>query len=252
LWPASFAFCNALEFHAVATPNATREEFGSYHTEESAGDYPEGRYELALQTAVEAGDQHALDRLFARRTPAETMRLGLDLLGLAAIVSILVGLLNPAAAPESRRKTTRTVPKPSTPEGLDLPPPAEFRTLSPFELDRLTRGLSKMAKRAGVSLREAQLRQAMLAVPPSACLCRAPLMDNELPYWLLGPQQLLSDLDERLGTPDPRRDPGKLRELGPLDRQLRAILWKHGVASYNDPRLNPSELLERLESIIGP
>jgi hypothetical protein len=97
LWPASFVFGGALGFHAVATPNPASEEFGEYHTEESAGGYPEGRYELALQTAVEAGDQRALDRLFSRRTPAETMRLGLFLLVMAVVVSLVVGLLNPAA-----------------------------------------------------------------------------------------------------------------------------------------------------------
>jgi hypothetical protein len=250
LWPASFAFGNALGFHAVATPNPANEEFGSFHTEESAGDYPEGRYELALQTAVEAGDQHTVDRLFARRTPAETMRLGLYLLGLAAVVSILVGLLNPAAPPETRRNTARAVPESTAPNGLALPPAEEFRTLNRDERDRLTHELGKMAKWAGISLREAQVRQTMLALAPSACISRAPLLHDEVPYWLLGPEQLLSGLDDHLGTPDPSRDPGPLRELGPLERQLRALLWKHAIASYNDPRLNPFELLEGLDQVI--
>jgi hypothetical protein len=251
LWPASFAFGNDLGFHAVATPHAASEEYSAYHTEESAGDYPEGWYELALQTAVEAGEQHSLDRLFARRTPAETMRLGLYLLGLAALVSILVGLLNPSPQPETRRSTTRTAPETTHRNGLALPPAAEFRKLSHDERDRLTSELGNMAQRAGALLRDARLRQVMLAVAPSAYVSRALLVDDEMAYWLVGPEQLLSALDERLGTPDSRRDPGPLRELGPLERQLRALLWKHGIASYNDPRLNPFELLERLDSVIA-
>lgn len=250
LWPASFAFGNALGFHAVATPNAASEDYAAYQTEESAGNYPEGRYELALQTAVEAGDQQALNRLFARRTSAETMRLGLYLLGLAAIVSILVGLLNPAALPETRRNTSRTVLESSAFDRLDLPPADQFRTLSQDERDRLTGEIGKMAERAGVLMGDARLRQAMLAIAPSAYLYPVPLMEHEMTYWLLGPERLLGALDKCLGTPNSLRDPGPLGELGPLERQLRALLWKHGIASYNDPRLNPFELLERLDRVI--
>jgi len=87
LWPASFAFGNVLGFDAVVTPRARREEFPDYTGEDQAADYPEGRYERRLQTAVEAGDQRELDALFARRSVTETVRLGLAIL---AIVSVLV------------------------------------------------------------------------------------------------------------------------------------------------------------------
>src|SRR5205814_1502832 len=73
LWPAAFAFGNTLRFHVLAVPKAEGEEYTHYHTEEQAGDYPEGRYELALQTAAESGDQRGLDKLFARRSQAETL-----------------------------------------------------------------------------------------------------------------------------------------------------------------------------------
>ena len=46
-------------------------------TDEQARDYPEGRYELALQTAAESGDQAELNRLFARRSSLDTIRIGL-------------------------------------------------------------------------------------------------------------------------------------------------------------------------------
>ena len=59
-------------------------------TADQCRDYPEGRYELALQIAVEAGDQVELDRLFARRTSAETLRLALYMLG-AAVAMAVVG-----------------------------------------------------------------------------------------------------------------------------------------------------------------
>jgi len=54
-------------------------------------------------------------------------------------------------------------------------------------------------------------------------------------------------IDARLGTPDPARDPGELRQQGPPLRQLRALMWKHGTPEYKQLGLNPKELVERLE-----
>ncbi|HTU93949.1 MAG TPA: hypothetical protein VMF69_27970, partial [Gemmataceae bacterium] len=56
----------------------------------------------------------------------------------------------------------------------------------------------------------------------------------------------LAALDKQLEAPDPQRDPGPLRRYGPLQRQLRTLLWKHCIAEYSDRRLNVMELLERL------
>ena len=61
LWPATFAYSNALRFDAVVVPRPGIEDFTSYTTEEQAADYPAGRYELSLQTAAESGDQAGLD-----------------------------------------------------------------------------------------------------------------------------------------------------------------------------------------------
>jgi hypothetical protein len=80
LWPASYAFGNALGFHALVVPRADPAAFPGYLTEAQAGDYPEGRYELGVQTAAEAGDQSALDALFARRSGRQTLRLAVVLL----------------------------------------------------------------------------------------------------------------------------------------------------------------------------
>jgi hypothetical protein len=82
LWPATFAFGNTLGFDVVVVPRADGPEYANYVTEVQAGDYPEGRYELALQVAAEEGHQESLDRLFARRSRSQTMRLGLILLAL--------------------------------------------------------------------------------------------------------------------------------------------------------------------------
>jgi len=88
LWPASFAFSNALHFDVLVASRPTGEDYAGYLTEEQAGDYPQGRYELSLQQAAEAGDQAELDSLFARRSRAQTWRLGWFLL--AAMVALLV------------------------------------------------------------------------------------------------------------------------------------------------------------------
>jgi hypothetical protein len=88
LWPASFAFSAELGFHAVALPAAPDPWPVGYLTDEQARDYPEGRYELALQIAAEAGDQGELTRLFARRSSLDTIRLGLYLLAAAVVLAV--------------------------------------------------------------------------------------------------------------------------------------------------------------------
>src|SRR5206468_7401 len=88
LWPASFAFGNALGFDAVVVARANGDAFAGYVGEEQAKDYPEGRYELNLQIAAEAGDQAELDHLFARRSRAQTWRLGLFLVAVLGLVLV--------------------------------------------------------------------------------------------------------------------------------------------------------------------
>jgi hypothetical protein len=92
-WPASFAFGPELDVHAVVVQTADPAAFAGYLTESQAGDYPQGRYELNLQIAAEAGDQAAVSRLFARRSSREALRLALILLALAAGVAVAARVL---------------------------------------------------------------------------------------------------------------------------------------------------------------
>jgi hypothetical protein len=110
LWPASFAFGNALHFDALVVPRAAGPDFHDYVFEEQAGDYPEGRYELALQLAAEAGDQAELDALFSRRSRSQTLRLAVVLLLAFVLVPILLQLLWPPA-PTPKAPTDRAPAK---------------------------------------------------------------------------------------------------------------------------------------------
>jgi hypothetical protein len=92
-WPASYVFCAALDWHAVVVPHYDPQHWPGFLTEAQAGDYPESRYELNLQIAVESGDQLALDRLFARRTSRQTLRLAITLLLIAMGAAVLIKLL---------------------------------------------------------------------------------------------------------------------------------------------------------------
>jgi len=94
LWPASFAFGNSLRFDAVVTSRPNNEGFEGYLTEDQAGDYPQGRYELSLQMAAEAGDQSELDALFRRRSRAQTWRLGWLLLIGMIVLLVVMRLVN--------------------------------------------------------------------------------------------------------------------------------------------------------------
>jgi hypothetical protein len=101
LWPASFAFGNGLGFDALVAPAADGEAFAGYLRGEQAGDYPEGRYELNLQIAAEAGDQREVDALLGRRSRRETWRLGLMLLGACVVLAVVGNLLVPPPAPDA-------------------------------------------------------------------------------------------------------------------------------------------------------
>ena len=84
------AFGKEFGFHVLVVPPGLATGLPEYVNEEQAADYPEGRYELNLQIAAEAGDQRELDALFARRSRAEILRLGvLILVGVVALVALI-------------------------------------------------------------------------------------------------------------------------------------------------------------------
>ncbi len=116
LWPASFAFGNALQFDAVVVPRIAAEEYAGYSTEDMAAEYPAGRYELALQTAVEAGNQADLDALLSRRSAAETFRLVLLLLVLFVVIVVGTRLIDFGPGPPEDKK--KEIPKAAGVAGL--------------------------------------------------------------------------------------------------------------------------------------
>ncbi|CAN5338755.1 hypothetical protein BH10PLA2_BH10PLA2_18760 [soil metagenome] len=95
--PASFAWNNALKFELVVAPADRSDRFTGFMTEEQAGGYPEGRYELSLQTAAEANDQESLDILFARRSRREVWRLGILLVVVMGILALAIQIMSPVA-----------------------------------------------------------------------------------------------------------------------------------------------------------
>jgi hypothetical protein len=217
LWPATYAFSNAHGFDALVVPRASGPEYAQYVFEEQAGDYPEGRYELAVQIAAEAGNQSDLDALFSRRSRAQVFRLGLALLAVFVFVPLAASLLLPPRAPE--------VPVPADDGRPRLPPVDACPSLDAPERAALAGRLHRLGDRLGVALPQGTSDAALT--------------------------DALEALDARLGTPNPRRDPGRLRDLGPLQRQVRALLWKHDVADYNLVALNTDELIERLDEKLG-
>lgn len=212
LWPATFAFGNALRFDVLVVPRADDVTYASYLNEEQAGDYPEGRYELALQTAAEAGDQRGLDDLFHRRSSTQTLKLALVILVgfclLAGAMQMLRHRPDPPTPPVAPLTTKRTEPP------LDKDFPARMPDAMRVEV---ARGLKALMKDLGI-----------------------PISGNP------DIRELLATLDQKLGSPDRQRDPGPLKDHGPLERQLRTLLWKHHVDGFDDARLNGAELVERL------
>ncbi len=110
LWPASFTFSNVHQFDAVVTPRATDAEYEHYITEEKAGDYPEGRYECNLQSAIETGDQEEIDALL-NYSRSRMLRLIVVLLLMVILLSGAMSVLLPSPrSPRSAPATLKAVP----------------------------------------------------------------------------------------------------------------------------------------------
>jgi hypothetical protein len=89
LWPATFAFGNDLNFDLAIVPK----EQPGFLTQEQAKDYPEGRYELNLQIAIESEDQRELDRLLTRRSSKEVLRMAAMMLLLVFVATAILRFL---------------------------------------------------------------------------------------------------------------------------------------------------------------
>ena len=255
LWPATFAFGNALRFHVLAVPQAAGDEFKHSHTEEQAGDYPEGRYEWALQIAVEDGDQRELDRLLRRRSQADTLRLAITILAVSLVVLLLVGLYNPRPTARKREGTKpATKPKTAVQSVPDLPGNDHYPPLTAAERKRLTRELMDLVIRAGDStprkLNRSLVFNCVLPGPMFPQVVSVAILLDGMAPSLQSAEWLLWSLDAQLGVSDASRPAKLMGDQSPIQHQLRVLLWKHDVASYNDPRLNVFELLERLEPLI--
>jgi hypothetical protein len=200
---ATFAFGNANRFDLAVAPAERRGEFVRATPEDQAGEYPEGRYELALQTAVESSDQPGLEALLLRRSRGQMFRFALVLLVLvaaAALVSRMPPILPPA---------------PPMPQKATLP---RFEAVAPFD---------------------------------AATQAEAKRQTAELVRSLGGEGDTPADLDRALAT---RLKPTHtLDDLGTketLSRQLRAVLWKYGIADAEAPGLSVAEMFERLREAI--
>jgi hypothetical protein len=215
LWPASFTFSNVHQFDVLMVPRAAGSEYEHYITEEKAGDYPEGRYECNLQSAIETGDQQEIDALL-NYNRSRMLRLIVALLVIVVVLSLAMTRLLPGPRPSP---TTGTAEK--SPSVLDLPPVNQCPALSIRERTELAEHLQHLGERLHIKL-------------------PAGTSDEEL-------AAALDTLDQKLVTPKTRKGAEPLRSYGPLQRQLRVLLWKHGVAAYNARGLNTVELLERLE-----
>lgn len=89
IWPASFAFSLDLGFQCAVLPEAPKPWPLGHLNAEQVRDYPEGRYELSIQSALESHDQAELDRLLARRSSNDTLRLAAYMLAFALFAAVV-------------------------------------------------------------------------------------------------------------------------------------------------------------------
>lgn len=216
LWPASFAFSNAHQFDALVVPRAAGSEYENYITEEKAGDYPEGRYECNLQSAIETGDQQEIDALL-NYNRSRMLCLIVFLLIIVLVLSLAMARLLPGPSSAATSQPTRM----SSPV-LDLPPVDRCPSLGSRERTELAERLHHLGKQWHIELPAGTSDKALATA--------------------------LAALDQQLRPQQSRQGAGPLRNYGPLQRQLRVLLWKHGIGDYNARGLNTLELLERLEA----
>jgi hypothetical protein len=93
IWPTTFAFNNELDFEILTRPENPEGGLPGYLDEEQARDYPDSRYERYLQIAVEANDQPMLDKVLARKSTSDMIRLALMIIVFAIGLSVLVRVL---------------------------------------------------------------------------------------------------------------------------------------------------------------
>lgn len=239
LWPASYAFGNALQFHAAILPRLSTESGPRYLNEEQIGDYPEGRYELSVQTAAEQGDQRALDELFSRRTPREVIRMGLILLVGIGILALVVNVIKTPVPEKAKVHLEQR-------ESFDLPPSRQFEWFGNDEENRMQARLSQLVHEMHLppppTPGTLTLAFGAAAAGPFAAIM--PLTWDQTEQH--SHESLLGIIDRTLGTPNSKRDPGPLHLQGHPKRQLRILLWKHSVTGYDQRELSPGELIERL------
>ncbi|MCZ2342307.1 MAG: hypothetical protein LC104_10995 [Bacteroidales bacterium] len=89
IWPATFAFSADLGWHCSVLPTAPQPWPIGHLTADQARDYPEGRYELAIQSAIESSDQVEFDRLLTRRSTNDTLRLAAYMIVFALFAAIV-------------------------------------------------------------------------------------------------------------------------------------------------------------------
>jgi len=89
LWPRTVAFSAELGFDIAVLPALPERLPTRYLSESQVLDYPAGRYELALQIAIENKNQPELTQLLARRSSSDTLRLALIMVAIAGAIAII-------------------------------------------------------------------------------------------------------------------------------------------------------------------
>ena len=86
---ATFACSVDLNVNLAVLPDGVPIPSG-FLTANQAREYPEGRYELALQLAAENGNQAELDRLFARKTSNQILRMVVAMILFALVAGLIL------------------------------------------------------------------------------------------------------------------------------------------------------------------
>jgi hypothetical protein len=129
---------------------------------------------------------------------------------------------------------------------FNVPEASKFAALDERESSELREALLELAAKLDIPVRPVE-SPALITVGNGIPCTAVGLVLLQREQWLSPEALLLDMIDRHLGTPDPRRPGRELRYAGPIERQLRGLVWKHAIEGYDDLKLRPKELVERLQ-----
>ncbi len=206
LWPATFAFGNARGFHVLSCRADAGRPSTAISPRSRPATTPKAPTSCGCKPPSRPATRRRMDALFAGRSRGRWIRIAFLLCALAILNSPFILMFIKPAPPSP---PAPAAVKPALPAADACPP------LDDHERQQLADSLQQLARQHGID------------VPHETTA--AALTDS------------IEKIDRSLIDGEPGRDPGRLRDLGPVQRQLRRSCGSTASPITTPPDLLPSK-----------